>query len=127
MGYTRYWNVKRDLDDFKFLKFKEICNEIITTFNIPLDDIVLNNELIRFNGVEDDAHETFLFSKNEQSFIFCKTQRKPYDEVVLACLLTASIIFGEDISISSDGDNNDSKVKEKLIPLIRNKKLTDIL
>lgn len=126
MGYTRYWDIKKDLDDYRFLKFKEFCNQIVELFDIPLEDIVITDNVIRFNGVDDDAHETFVFSK-KSGFNFCKTQRKPYDAVVCACLLTAMDIFGSDISFSSDGDNNDDKVKENLKSLIRDRKLNNIL
>jgi hypothetical protein len=126
MGYTRYWDIKKDLDDYRFLKFKEFCNQIVELFDIPLEDIVITDNVVRFNGVDDDAHETFVFSK-KSGFNFCKTQRKPYDAVVCACLLTAMDIFGSDISFSSDGDNNDDKVKENLKSLIRDRKLNNIL
>lgn len=126
MGYTRYWDIKNDLDDYRFLKFKEFCNQIVELFDIPLEDIVITDNVVRFNGVDDDAHETFVFSK-KSGFNFCKTQRKPYDAVVCACLLTAMDIFGSDISFSSDGDNNDDKVKQNLKLLIRDRKLNNIL
>lgn len=126
MGYTRYWDIKNDLDDYRFLKFKEFCNQIVELFDIPLEDIFITDNVVRFNGVGDDAHETFVFSK-KSGFNFCKTQRKPYDAVVCACLLTAMDIFGSDISFSSDGDNNDDKVKENLKSLIRDRKLNNIL
>jgi hypothetical protein len=34
----------------------------------------------------------------------CKTKQLPYDEVVCACLLLAKHIYGEGVSLSSDGD-----------------------
>jgi len=126
MGYTRYWNIKNDLDDCRFLKFKEICNQIVELFDIPLDDIIIDDSVVRFNGVGDNAHETFLFSK-KSGFNFCKTQRKPYDAVVCACLLTAMDVFGNDISFLSDGDNDDEKIKENIKWLIRDRKLNNIL
>lgn len=126
MGYTRYWDIKNDLDDCRFLKFKEFCNQIVELFDIPLDDIIITDNVVRFNGVGDDAHETFVFSK-KSGFNFCKTQRKPYDAVVCACLLTAKNIFGSNINISSDGDNDDDKIKGILKSLIRDRRLNNIL
>ena len=126
MGYTRYWNIKNDLDDSKFIKFKEISSQIVELFDITLDDIIIDDSVVRFNGVGDDAHETFVFSK-KSGLNFCKTQRKPYDAVVCACLLTAVNIFGSDISFSSDGDNDDERIKENLKSLIRDRKLNNIL
>ena len=61
---------------------------------------------IYFNGLGDDAHETFSLpnSSNElKDFDFCKTQCKPYDIVVVACL-TVLHNYCPEIQISSDGD-----------------------
>jgi len=128
VGYTRYWTIKNELDDSKFIEFKDICSRIIELLNIPLDNIIIDtrNHFVRFNGVGDNAHETFVFSKNI-GFNFCKTQRKPYDAVVCACLATAIEIFGSNINVSSDGNNNDDEIINLVKSLIRNKKLSNIL
>lgn len=125
MGYTRYWDIKSDLNDFEFLKFREICNQIVELFDIPLDDITINDNEVIFNGVGDDAHETFVFSK-KSGFNFCKTKRKPYDAVVCACLLAAKNIFVDKIDIRSDGDNNDIYINNQLLTLVRDNKLESI-
>jgi hypothetical protein len=126
MGYTRYWTIKNELDDSKFIKFKDICSRVIELLNIPLDDIIIDDSVVRFNGIGDNAHETFVFSKNI-GFNFCKTQRKPYDAVVCACLATAIEIFGSDINVSSDGNNNDDEIINLVKSLIRDRKLNNIL
>ena len=36
-------------------------------------------------------------------FDFCKTAHKPYDSVVTAILIRAKVIYGDLVSISSDG------------------------
>lgn len=55
------------------------------------------------NGIDEDAHEPFVFPGDSGSN-FCKTEAKPYDEVVTACLLVARDHFPPSIlSISSDG------------------------
>lgn len=69
-------------------------------------------------GLTDDgrdlAHESFIWEgipsisewrKDEpMSFDFCKTNYKPYDVVVGAILIRAKYIYGDCVSISSDGD-----------------------
>lgn len=128
MGYTRYWKSnKRVLDDNKFKHFSHICKLVIESMNIPLDDITINDNIVRFNGVGDDAHETFVFSKKIDDFNFCKTQRKPYDELVCACLEFAKNIFKDDISVSSDGENLDEEVRQKIKKIIRDKKIENLL
>ena len=62
---------------------------------------------VEFNGIGDNAHEPFLFP-GTNGFNFCKTQWKPYDEVVTACLLVARDHFPTSVlSISSDGEWDD--------------------
>jgi len=58
------------------------------------------------NGIGDDAHEPFLFPVAwDPSFSFVKTEWKPYDEVVVACLIVARDHFPESaLEIRSDGD-----------------------
>lgn len=62
----------------------------------------------------DLAHETFYWEgipsisewhKDQPStFDFCKTAYKPYDAVVTAILIRAKHIYGQCVSVSSDGD-----------------------
>ncbi len=60
--------------------------------------------VIEFNGVGEMAHEPFSFPE-KIGFNFCKTQWKPYDRVVTACLLIARDYFSQDVlQISSDGE-----------------------
>jgi len=63
---------------------------------------VCTEELIRFNGIDEDGHETFYFSAGKEDFAFCKTARKPYDVVVCECLLVLNH-FIPALEINSDG------------------------
>ena len=52
------------------------------------------------------AHEAFIFP-GENGFNFCKTQWKPYDAVVIACLFAARDYFSPDqLEIASDGEDD---------------------
>jgi hypothetical protein len=63
-----------------------------------------------FNGRGKDAYETFAFplapfTAENPDFQLVKTQWRPYDEVVVACLIVAGEHFSHDVlEISSDGD-----------------------
>jgi len=61
--------------------------------------------MIRFNGKDDEGHETFMLTPDPSDFNFCKTAQKPYDLVVVAilCLLA----HRTDTGVSSDGDRSD--------------------
>jgi hypothetical protein len=90
---------------------------------IPLrDDIketdIDRKDMVTFNGVGENAHETFYITRifsdrfaekdgKERLFAFCKTEAKPYDTLVTAVLLCLKKRFGDDVSISSDGNVSD--------------------
>ena len=127
MGFTRYWTFDK-LDEEKFGEFSKICQTLIDELNVPLDDITINDKLIRFNGVDDDSHETFHFSLDKSGFNFCKTNLKPYDLVVCGCLYVAKIIFDDSIKINGDCDESeDLENIQSVKSIIRNNNLNKIL
>ncbi len=77
----------------------------------PLDGGAGDAEAVRFpaiafNGIAEEAHETFVFPfAFDEGFNFVKTQWKPYDVVVVACLIVARDHFKpEELAIGSDGE-----------------------
>ena len=118
MGYTHYWYQNENLDADLFKKASADCEKVCVGASIQFeyDDSkppIFNAEQIRFNGIEDDGHETFHITRDFESsypqtnnkgqfFSFCKTACKPYDKLVTACLVVLNHYFGEAISISSD-------------------------
>lgn len=111
MGYTHYWNAEKvtKLDKkcvlvlAKMLKtfYKE--GEIQYESDEPLAPVV-TSMMVRFNGVEEQGHETFLLVVGEREF--CKTNEKPYDAVVVAALVIIKH-FHPEFSWSSDGGDKD--------------------
>ena len=127
MGFTRYWDFER-LDSEKFKEFSSICQIIIDDTSIPLDGVTVTDTQVIFNGVNDDAHETFNFSVNKEGFNFCKTNTKPYDDVVCGCLYIAGFIFGNDIRINQDGDpSDDENIIKRIKSILRENKLNQLL
>lgn len=136
MGYTSYFRQKPVLDQEKFNEFSAVVAKLLNTdearkllayeYNQTNKPPVVSNQEVRFNGKEDDGHETFLFARETKignyqkekgagmAFNFCKTAQKPYDKYVVACLIIAKSIFGKDVAISSDGDLNDWQVGKGL-------------
>lgn len=115
MGYTHYFGPK----SFKPAEFnsivkasKEVIRIVTEEMKIPIvyeyDETdkppVCEGELIRFNGADDDGHETFSLDVNNGRD-FCKTARKPYDIAVTAVLCLAHHYGGLDVA--SDGDPED--------------------
>jgi hypothetical protein len=128
MGYTHYWYRKEVLDRNEFSNaIKDIS--LVFSYTKPLeypkglndskhiiDVYELNSESINFNGIGEQAHETFSIKQNIidewygddlWKFNFCKTARKPYDKYVIACLYIFKHHFADDIKISSDGDETE--------------------
>lgn len=70
---------------------------------------------IELNGKGENAHESFNlrehFKQNFEGFgkgfAFCKTARKPYDSVIVACLSVLKHRLGNAVRVSSDGDSTD--------------------
>ena len=115
------------MDKDKFSKASKDCKKICKSLNkdglslaFELDsseEPMFTDSLVRFNGVEDEGHETFYihrefsssypqFDKRGRAYAFCKTAQKPYDIAVCACLVIFQHWF-TDIKVSSEGNISD--------------------
>ena len=120
MGYTHYWRQNGEIPTenwdaiTKCVKhlYKNLPNGI--KIQVEWDNAespVANAKEIRFNGVGEAGHETFLLEKNPSShFEFCKTARKPYDLVVQMVLTIIYHYASKYISVSSDGGPEDWEI-----------------
>ena len=133
MGYTHYWARKNaEISDALWESFEDDCRKITARhegilcyeFNSPTEKPSITTDHIRFNGIGPAGHETFLFERHfvprrpgyidSEIFGFCKTARKPYDEVVVDILSCAKHRFGDIIGISSDGGDEAFKSFEEV-------------
>ncbi len=124
MGYTHYWSASRDFTDDEWKLIKENARKILTHatdhYGISVSEEydvnrvpVVDDLKIRFNGLGDEGHETFVLSHavptppeyraTEPDFQFCKTARKDYDMPVVAILIAARAIAPDAFEWSSDG------------------------
>lgn len=115
MGYTHYWTYKKVASDLTISKVLDEIKELLEINNlmklIKSDDLhivpIFNKNVILFNGIEKFGCDIFLFDFTEPNeFIFCKTDRKPYDIIVSLVLLSLSNNIPE-FTFSSDGDLED--------------------
>ena len=122
MGYTHYYETKSwsDADAQGFMDALPHVQDIlkryenIVRFESDSDDAVVADEKsIRFNGILEDGHETFMFSNHQDGFNFCKTAYKPYDIVVCEVLLVLNAKMPS-LKVSSDGGmpNGDTDCEE---------------
>jgi len=119
MGYTHYWTKQKNWPAAKVSAAIQDMAEVIRRCELPLADghgepgtePIIGPDFIAFNGVGELPYETFLFpgfgSPPNPDFAFCKTEPKPYDAIVVACLLVAKHHLGAAIEVSSDGDWED--------------------
>lgn len=104
MGYTNYWEVKHKLTKTQRKKMVDFTKKAVELTYVAIHDghglrkPIITTKEIYLNGYEktNDEHETFELLCNlngkeyhHSAFRFCKTARKPYDEVVKACLMAA--------------------------------------
>jgi hypothetical protein len=123
MGYTHYWDrdPQKEAPD-SFGRFALDAQKIVKAAQLKGIGIAdgfgegeptFEEGVISFNGVGPLSHETFTWSaipKNPEwrseeltVFDFCKTSMKPYDAVVTACLIRAKVVYGDALTVSSDG------------------------
>lgn len=81
----------------------------------------ITDTLVCFNGDRKTGndHETFYISLTKGGFNFCKTARKPYDTAVWVCLLCFKYFFGENLLLSSDGDDDEHKAAEDIFDAVK--------
>lgn len=117
MGYTHYWSTESNFTDEEWTEVCARARSVLQFTDIPVqwecdveEPSEVSNEVIRFNGVGDDGYETFMISPRkigntimEGLGSFCKTARKPYDEVVVAMLVMMSEVK-PDFNWCSDGE-----------------------
>lgn len=110
MGYTHYWRQPQPFTDTAWTEFVRDVKLVFSTSNVKLANGLgergtkpsVTKDFVRFNGVEDDSHETCTVSRNAVDFEFCKTAYKPYDPIVVKVLKLARK-HNPSINLSSDG------------------------
>lgn len=137
MGFSHYTTQK---SDFAVKVWRQVCDDVSailrdaqhvegialagcqglggTQPEIHLKDTPEQPACIAFNGVGEDAHETFVIDRRravlseddkrsgiQRGWSFCKTARKPYDAAVTACLAYLESIHR--FEVTSDGDERD--------------------
>lgn len=123
MGYTHYWERPAnntgtaEMYGRLALDAKAICeqSEIPLAGPFGVGKPEFTEGYFSFNGQgPDNDHETFQWQANPTQveyrkdtpdiFNFTKTARKPYDAVVCAVLIRAKMIYGDLVTVMSDGN-----------------------
>lgn len=114
MGYTHYFETLSTPSQDVWNKVVEEAKEVslassaLIQFESDMEAIpLMDSRIIRFNGVGDEGYETFLVEREGSGWSFCKTARKPYDEIVVAILIIAKHHLVENFRWTSDGEGGD--------------------
>ena len=138
MGFTRYYTVNGKIDPEKFKSYsrdcKIICDYITEEYGHEIagydgsGDAIFSEEEVCFNSKGDeDSHETFSLETTSKGFNFTKTNLKPYDKHVYACLFLAKYYF-DHIVVTGDGEDDDYKeITSKIQSLIRDNKINIVI
>lgn len=109
MGYTHYLRNKNGFSPSKWKKLQETCRKVFTIAileGIELQPLkgreFINDDSIAFDGGSKSCDQ-FQIVKEATKFTFTKTNKHPYDQVVVACYLLARH-FGNRVQLSSDGN-----------------------
>lgn len=138
MGYTRYFELYKPTNEEKFKQYSEVCKTVCEAIQKKEDyklgdwegnenDPIFDENEVSFNGIDKDSHETFSIRRIKTGFKFTKTNRKPYDSSVCACLYLAKQMFGDDIRVSNDGDNDDEKVQNFVRQYLRDSNINNLI
>jgi hypothetical protein len=111
MGYSHYLDTEntKPLPVKKWNQFLKLVKQVVAEHKDVLTGwdgdiktpITLTKDEISFNGIGDNSHESCNITRKADSFTFCKTAHKPYDEATIITYALAGMIFG--LEFSSDG------------------------
>lgn len=117
MGYTMYWELGKatELPSGALKIIMPMLSQAYADGIIQLESQndeppVMNVDEIIFNGVGDDACETFAFNAGDDRWDFSKTNGRPYTVMVAKCLIIISHFTG--CEIYCDGDWNETFADE---------------
>lgn len=118
MGYTHYWDKAETISDKSWNLFLTFVKKAMADQRKRGIEIVggcgedgtvpdVNEKEVYFNGCGEGSHETFGVGRfGEAEWQFCKTARKEYDTLVVACCIAAKA-YGVFTKWESDGNSKD--------------------
>lgn len=116
MGYTHYFEFKgKEFHDIVLADIRRVVSDYAHILQRNYDDDcepIIKRNLILFNGIGANGHETFCVTPGE--WLFCKTARKHYDLPVCEVLLILKHHYGDAFDLSSDGFWVDEKSLKKV-------------
>lgn len=119
MGWSHHWTRPTELDREAFasaVRDIQAMHEAMVAKTAGFDGIgrpVLDEEHIVFNGCQPAHCEPFEIARVEFNrrgsgtvYSYCKTEHLPYDICVQAVLIILKHYLGDDLTVSSDGNDD---------------------
>ena len=110
MGYSHGYTLNRDLTEVERSNYVHRMLKLIAVAasEAHIDTTVRFVETgeIVINGTAPHDYETFAFTGKE-GYEFCKTNRRPYDALVVALIALLRSLFPDAVDITTDGTRND--------------------
>ena len=129
MGFTHYWTINGELDREKFKSYSEKVKQIVENTNVVLSgenpwemEPLVTEKVIVLNGFAYNSCEPFIVKPNHAGMFSCKTRKKHYDKVVVACLFLLQEMFPEKVVLRTDGNCNDLQAGFQLAKTVGNPK-----
>lgn len=113
MGYSHYLEQHRAATAKEWARIVAGWEVIAASCGVLLGDAwgegapVADGERIAFNGLGDDAHESCILTRENDGWLFCKTNRHAYDVAVVALYELAHTVAPRAYTWGTDGDGND--------------------
>lgn len=111
MGYTHYWKNESRPTAEQWGQASAAIIQLLLATKIEIETSEISNGSIRIEG----SYETFFVTPDRTIFAFCKTNREPYDALVVASLMILERYL-PGFSWRSDGDDEpnykDAAIKE---------------
>ena len=104
MGFTRYWQRPKELEQVQFRLFARDCERICADLDVELIDPIFDDEQVSFEAkpcCESFSIKRISSNRERDGKVseFCKTQKLPYDLVVSKCIESLKKNFGEEIVV----------------------------
>lgn len=116
----------------KFKSYSEKVKQIVESTNVVLSGkdpwkmkTLVTEKSIVLNGFAYNSCDPFTVKPNHAGMFSCKTRKKHYDKVVVACLFLLQEMFPDQVILGTDGNRNDLQAGFQLAITVSNPK-TDV-
>ncbi len=109
MGYTHYWDRDKKISRAVFRNIVRDFKKVLPFVQgrVKMRYAVINDSVVMFEGSENQSCETFYFARQDGSSLleYVKTNRLPYDQVIMAFLSIVKVHVNGNFHVTTDGED----------------------